>query len=443
MITICFNSKLTISLSALFLLSSCNPMHQCLKTEECAKLCEHKPDDCKPCPPCPPCPEPQAPLKAIAPKKQIKTRLVSQEEICSLLKLPKDQKDPTSPAKNPTNNIDAAKKAARASLEIISDNANELYFQNAKYFIGKKGLADSINTFLEILDTSTDSTYCKAIFENFDVLEISGQNSDDALVTGYYQPEIEASLSRNETFKHPLLSTPADLVNVNLKNFDSSLPNITLYGQIKDNRLVPYLTRQEIETKMPSELSILPIAWLKSPVDALILHIQGSGILKLPGGRQKFIHYAANNGRAYGSIGSWLIANGYLQKDKASWQDIEALAQRQPDVFQNSLQANQRYIFFEWRENGPLGAYGELLHDRLSVALDPEIYPPGAVLLLKTTLPSETEQIHTIFNHDKGAAIQGGMRIDFYTGTGKKAGELAGKMKNKGKIFALLPKQHD
>ncbi len=416
------------SYSSVVLLSGCNFFQgPCLKPVPPKQAIDNSQNNCMPCPPCPACPEPSALGDKLPLAKPFSTRIVGRAELCGFLEPPED--------------IEAIKKAARLSLNIINSPDNNQYFQGEKQLFSKERLSDTINVFLNILDTPSATPFCDTVFDNFDVLEISGQNGQDMLVTGYFQPVIEASLTRDETFKHPIFSPPQDLVKVNLKDFDQSLPSVTLFGRLKDNSIVPYSTRQEIEKRLPTEENASILAWLKSPVDSLTLHIQGSGILRLPDRSQRFVHYSANNGWPYGSVGKWLIDRGYIQKNKASWQDIEVFAQKQPEIFQGSFQANPRYIFFEWAEKGPIGAYGELLHDRLSAALDPAVYPPGAIFFLKTSLPDEARQIHTVFNHDKGAAIQGSTRIDLYTGTGMEAGELAGKLKNKGKIFALLAKK--
>ena len=43
---------------------------------------------------------------------------------------------------------------------------------------------------------------------------------------------------------------------------------------------------------------------------------------------------------------------------------------------------------------------------------------------------------------DTGGAIRGPVRADFYWGSGPAAGETAGKMKQKGAMWALLPKAY-
>ena len=40
---------------------------------------------------------------------------------------------------------------------------------------------------------------------------------------------------------------------------------------------------------------------------------------------------------------------------------------------------------------------------------------------------------------DTGSAIKGAVRADFFWGYGKEAGELAGRMKQSGRMWLLLP----
>jgi hypothetical protein len=44
-------------------------------------------------------------------------------------------------------------------------------------------------------------------------------------------------------------------------------------------------------------------------------------------------------------------------------------------------------------------------------------------------------------DQDAGAAIKGPGRVDIFWGTGKEAGDIAGSIKEKGKLFYLLIKE--
>ena len=131
----------------------------------------------------------------------------------------------------------------------------------------------------------------------------SFQGEAAGLLTGYYEPVIEASRLPNERFKVPLYQPPADL-----------------------NRRKPWYTRQEIDT-LPAAQAALKgreIAWLADPVAALNIQIQGSGRLQLtePDGSQRLVRlgYAGTNDQPYRSVGRWLLDQGALRD--ASWPSI-------------------------------------------------------------------------------------------------------------------------
>jgi len=259
------------------------------------------------------------------------------------------------------------------------------------------------------------------------------------LVTGYFQPELSASYSRTEQYTYPIYAPPPDLVQVDLQDFDKTLPAKTIFGRVVGNRLTPYYTRAEIEQgALPMNTPVL--AWLASPVQGLMLHIQGSGILVFPNGDRRFVHYAANNGHSYRSVGAWLVEHGILPLEQVSWQSIEAWAKANPERFLQASFTNPRYIFFRFEEDGPLGVTGRRLEPRYSIALDREIYGLGGLFLLYIEGFEGEPFASLVFHQDVGSAIQGPHRVDLYVGEGYEAGELAGKLKNMGRLFLLLSK---
>ena len=128
-------------------------------------------------------------------------------------------------------------------------------------------------------------------------------------------------------------------------------------------------------------------------------------------------------------------------------QGIKAWAEKNPKRLQELLNTNPSMVFF--RElpvtgNGPPGALGVPLTPERSIAVDPRHTPLGAPVWLVTTYPnSEQTLTRTMLAQDTGGAIRGPVRADFYWGTGIDAGNQAGKMKQKGSMWALLPRSHD
>ena len=271
---------------------------------------------------------------------------------------------------------------------------------------------------------------------------------ESLLVTGYFEPEIKASSRRSERYSYPLYGVPADLVRINLKKFDDNLPDRTLWGRVDGHNLVPYHTRWEIDYR--NALKGTPVlAWLQSPVDGLLLHIQGSGILEFPDGSKRFIHYAASNGRPYHSIGRWLLDKGILKPSDAHWPGIRNWAERHPRQFQEACRINPRYIFFKWEKRGPVGKTGQVLVPMTSIALDPAVYPLGGLYFLNIPTTSTSQNIKKglksfsglVLAHDTGSAIKGPYRVDLYCGTGEKAAKIAGTLKRAGELFVFVPRE--
>ena len=298
-------------------------------------------------------------------------------------------------------------------------------------------------------DSSTDLLH--KLEKEFVPYEIQGgtRHGDvPVLATGYFQPRLKGSYNATKEYGFPVYAWPPDLVKVNLEHFGKGLPAKTLWGRVSGRRLVPYYSRKEIEEIRPLAKG-LALCWLASPVDVLELQIQGSGIITLPDGSSRFIHYAASNGWEYRSIGKVLREQGALPPENLDWQAIRKWAESHPGKFRRFLFENPRYIFFKWEEKGPVGCYGQILVPGTSVALDPSVYPPGMPGLLLTAWPSIKKgpewlrgrpEMLLIANHDRGGAIKGPYRLDLYCGSGEDAGKLAGRLKNRARLIILLLK---
>ncbi len=286
--------------------------------------------------------------------------------------------------------------------------------------------------------------------DSFEVLKLAGRQEigDDRLgnsrrpmvVTGYFHPEMEASRVKNSLFKVPLYGIPRDLVAVSLRLFGQSLPARTIFGKVSGNKLLPYPTRCEIDYGPGLEAPPV-LAYVKTEVDALTLHIQGSALLRLQNGEKRYIHYAASNGRPYRSVAKWLIKKGYLRPGQADWPGIKRWAKQHPDLFQRALCENPRYIFFKWEKEGPYGSMGVTLTPLVSVALDPRIYPLGLTGVLDTTIftPRGKERfISLVANQDMGNAIRGPYRLDLYCGNGKAGERIAGRLKTPSRFFVVI-----
>ena len=263
------------------------------------------------------------------------------------------------------------------------------------------------------------------------------------LFTGYFEPELEASLDKRAGYAHPLYAPPSDLQKVDLGRFHPRWEGERLVYRLQEGRICPYHTREEIEAKGALQGKAEVVAWARDPVDVFFLHIQGSGQLLLPGGDRAFVGYAGKNGRAYVSLGRVLVDRGYMTYDQLSMQSIRSYLHTHPQLIPEILFTNPSYVFFEIRENGPYGALGKKLTPMVSLATDPSVLPLGGLLAMQVDLPGDSgRDTFSGFGlaQDVGGAIQG-RHVDLYCGSGERAGRIAGRLKTTGGLYLILSRE--
>ncbi len=284
-------------------------------------------------------------------------------------------------------------------------------------------------------------------FQPFQVL--NADDSTTGTVTGYYEPLLMGSRTRTKTFRYPIFAQPQDLISVELSDLYPDLKHRRLRGRIVGNKLVPYYDRADIEGTNPekSPLSGLEIAWVDNAIELFFLHIQGSGQIQFTDGGRMRVGYADQNGHPFRSIAGLLIRRGELRAERASMQGIKNWAERNPRKVQQFMNANPSYVFFKEISasgSGPIGTLGVPLTAGRSIAVDPRVIPLGVPVFLSTTLPNSKQPLHRLMvAQDTGGAIAGGVRVDFYWGFGDAAGTLAGRMKQNGMKWVLLPNDYN
>jgi membrane-bound lytic murein transglycosylase A len=269
--------------------------------------------------------------------------------------------------------------------------------------------------------------------------------SVSGVVTGYYEPLLRGSRTRGGLFQTPLYKTPDDLLTVDLGSVYPELKNMRLRGRLSGNKVVPYHTRAELLQK--GLASGTELVWVDNAVDAFFLQVQGSGRVTLEETKETVrMAYADQNGHPYKSIGRYLVERGELKLEQASMQGIKAWAASNPHRLQELLNANPSFVFFKEEKiidevKGPRGALGVPLTPQRSIAIDPQFILLGAPVFLSTTLPSSDRPLRRlVMAQDTGGAIRNAVRADFFWGFGDEAGELAGKMKQVGQMWVLLPR---
>jgi membrane-bound lytic murein transglycosylase A len=257
----------------------------------------------------------------------------------------------------------------------------------------------------------------------------SAEGSADGLITGYFEPLVEARRVPVGAFRIALYGLPPDL-----------------------STRKPYWTRQQLDTSASAQASLrgLALAYVADPLDALILQIQGSGRLQLTeaNGQRKLLRvaYAGHNDQPYKSVGRWLIEQGELRAEQASWPAIKAWARANPKRLNEMMWSNPRYVFF--REEplpdpsvGPKGGQNVPLTPGRSIAVDVQSVPYGVPVWLDTTEPLSNMPLRrVVMAQDTGTAITGAVRADYFWGWGEVAEQQAGRMKQPLRMWVLWPR---
>jgi membrane-bound lytic murein transglycosylase A len=270
----------------------------------------------------------------------------------------------------------------------------------------------------------------------------------DGFLTGYFEPEVQGSLDRTEAFPAPLLARPDDLVTISQ---GESLPGLEPgLGAARRTPagFEPYPDRAAIEDGALGERAH-PVVHLSGPVDAFIIHVQGSARIRLPDGRAVRVAYAGRNGQPYTSIGRILVESGAVPLAEMNLERLTGWLRAHPEEGRAVMRRNRSFIFFRLADEldpqgGPLGGAGVPLTAGRSLAVDRSLWPYGLPFWLDGMLPRPeggSEPLRRLMiAQDTGSAILGPARGDFFAGSGPRAGTQAGLMRHPARFIVFLPR---
>ncbi|MCX5613950.1 murein transglycosylase A [Bombella saccharophila] len=262
-----------------------------------------------------------------------------------------------------------------------------------------------------------------------------------AFYTGYYDPEVPASLTKGGAYQIPLYRRPKDLLRG--RNANGELE----FGHWVNSVFRPYDDRAAIDGGS-LEGRGLELAWLKSPLDLFLLQTQGSGRLRLQDGGEMFVGYDGRNGQPYVPIGRVLVHKGEMRAEDVNIKNIRAWLEAHPDQVKPVLEANPSYVFFRpverKAEEGPMGAFGVPLTAGRSMAVDRRLIGYGMPIWADMSGKGRDGQAviwaQMTFAQDTGSDIRGAGRGDLFLGWGQEAANIAGNMKDYGRMFVLVPR---
>lgn len=372
---------------------------------------------------------------------------------------------------------------ARAPLKRIEDSMRlsktTPYFSDA---LSKESFLNTLKKHIEVMKTSRQvmdpmtfgdrkiakAKYIAALEEiltheesplewirnQFDFYEVYGAKEwGEVMSTGYYEPKVSGALKKSEEFSQAVYATPDDLITVNLKNFAQKFPTFDrpgmLVGRLINKNLYPYYDRKEIDVDQALKGKNLEIAWI-DPIDSFFIQIQGSGVIEFSKDKKIRIGYDSQNGHAYQPIGKFLT--DVIPLEEMSLQRIRGHLKTLPlTEQQNILNQNPSYVFFKKLDTNAITYAGMEVSDGRTIATDLHLFPKGAMAFLDIEEPvfanpddivpmSWVKKPRLVFDQDTGGAIRGGGRVDLFFGQGAVAAQKAGVMKQKGRLYYLVPR---
>lgn len=294
-----------------------------------------------------------------------------------------------------------------------------------------------------------DAAAARAFFEQqFVAFRIRPETGKTGFVTAFYEPEIEVQAKPDEIFRYPIYRRPIDLVDVDETNRPTDMDPYFAFGRLHDGVVGEYPDRRAIEQGFLAGRG-LEIAYARSKVDVFFVHVQGAARLVYPDGSRRRITYAAKTGHYFSPIGKLLIDRGEIDASTVSMMSIRGWLAANPDQVDEILWHNRSFIFFREAEVederlGPVAAAKVSLEPGRSLAVDRLIHTFGVPFFISseslTRLDAGRPFRRLMLALDTGSAIVGPARGDIFTGSGDRAGELAGAVRNEADFYIFVPR---
>ena len=292
----------------------------------------------------------------------------------------------------------------------------------------------------------------RAFFEaNFTPHSIEEDEEKSGLITGYFEPEMAASLIKTDQFHVPIYALPPFQQRIDPDNEDypAELPSGLNAALFENGKWSAFPTRAQVMAGDAAGAEA--IAYLSDPVAAYFIHIQGSAALRLENDELLRIAYAGRNGHPYRSIGRFVIDQGYMAEGSVTYDSLVAWLRSHPEKQMDVFSHNPSYIFFQRAKSqvpqlGPVAAAGVPLTPMRSLAIDRKFHPYHLPIWVDGVLPAqhkrdEVQSFHQLMiAQDTGAAIKGVERGDVFFGRGDEMGKWAGATQHKAHFTILLPK---
>ncbi|MDP3897737.1 MAG: murein transglycosylase A [Mesorhizobium sp.] len=297
--------------------------------------------------------------------------------------------------------------------------------------------------------TDVSAAAARAFFERhflpFRVTPTEG--APHGFVTGFYEPQADASPARTHRFRFPLYARPGDLIDIDDSNRPPGFDPYLAFGRATPAGIVEYDDRAAIERGSLAGRG-LEIAWLADKVDVFFIHVQGAARLRMPDGTLRRVTYAAKSGQRFSGPGRHLADIGEIPLGDVTMQSIRAWLANHPDRADEVLRKNRSFIFFrdapvDDPALGPVAAAKVPLTPGRSMAVDRLLHTFGTPFFIDApglAAFGGAPFRRLMIAQDTGSAIVGPARGDLFAGSGDAAGAIAGVVKHPADFHALLPR---
>ncbi|TGN04937.1 MltA domain-containing protein [Leptospira bandrabouensis] len=316
--------------------------------------------------------------------------------------------------------------ALNESILYFKRTPKDSKFRFAQTEYSKEEVLQSLEELQQLIHDNTNEEIQNKIQKHFHLMELSPAEGPPT-ITGYYEVRIYGKTKREGEFQYPALSPPtSDSLSVENPKF---------------------FPRERWKEKSTWEKYSKPIIFIRL-TDLHLAQLEGSALVQTETNERFRINYAADNGKDY--ISPSVFLKGICPSLKPY--HLSDCIQKKPKEVSDAIFKNPRYIFFE-RESlsssksksaesvfGPFGSQGIRLVSFRSVAMDKEV-PLGFPVLLSFQSKDWSLNHHLVFVHDRGNAISGVGRLDYYLGNENGVEEVANNLLTKGKVILLLPKK--
>ncbi|HOW28472.1 MAG TPA: MltA domain-containing protein [Elusimicrobiota bacterium] len=297
-------------------------------------------------------------------------------------------------------------------------------------------MLETVDRLLDILERTQDPReVSRLVRERFHLYRSTGvPPAGRVTFSGYYEHHLRASLTPSPDYRHPIYSTPDDLIS---RPGDGSL------GRLESGIFRPYYTRGEIDGQKVLSGRGLEIAYAHDPLDVYFLQVEGSGWLHLPDGKTVKIRYAGHNGHPYRSVGLYLVERGVYTKEEMNRDRLKEYLGNHPRDVREILDYNPRYVFFRLdRSDASPRTFGSIhvpLTPGRSIATDPALFPRGGLAWIRTD--GKVALSRFVFSQDEGGAIKGPGRVDVFCGGDDGAERRAVDLWETGELYFLVRKK--